>query len=275
METRKYGRTQRERSGPKAWNSPEALPRESGAPSLLSVTLAPAFIPGLATTVAPVLILADISAADLIEKIKQYVQDPKSLVTGPTKTGSREDAVKSWKEHCSGPEKSVDKDFAKRAAKYLVYYWDRVGTGEDVWGRFELMWSYDCCNIYDATVTWTQEKAQNPDECFSFALWTFEIPEAEPVELAPCKPCTPKCLKVRIDVYVVKTRKVNPVPGIKRKMGFNIEVCASCEHAVVNDLTDYTNSHGEDDGTKPNAKIERNKDYTWGLDHGSKIEISK
>jgi len=36
----------------------------------------------------------------IIDKIKGYLDDPSTLVTGPRTTGSRDDAVTNWKARC-------------------------------------------------------------------------------------------------------------------------------------------------------------------------------
>ncbi len=189
---------------------------------------------------------------DMLDRLKGYLKDPSTLVTGPRSTGSRQDAINRWKQSCQEEGETVEENFPKNTGELEWYVWDHIIDGE-ITTYVKLTWSYDQCNIYDADATLTVQRNDEPEDYGVIMLESYSIPETDPVEQRRCQPCTPKCLKVVLSVIIYASRI--GVPGISKQINIEVLLCPS-DNSTPNftDNTDYEQSQGDAGGPRgPNS----------------------
>jgi hypothetical protein len=170
---------------------------------------------------APVFLNAgDASVDELIELLKKFLKNPAEVVTGPRSTGNRVATVKEVKERCGG-----DKSCDLKEAEMQFTFNEFVGV-DNLSVVVTITWKYDCCNVYEADASYTITNA--PAEDTSVIITEkYTIPETDPVELKPCTPCTPKCLRTQVSIFELVQERAQIFPSTKRKVDVDVTLCPS------------------------------------------------
>lgn len=203
------------------------------------------------------------SIGDILAKLEEILKDPSKLITGSNSTGTREATVKSWKEHCETGTNTLEKNCPLKKGKLTFDIWDMVTT-DDIHAFVTLTWSYDCCNIYDAVAKLDVTRNDTPKDFGVVLLRSFSVPERDPVTIGVCNPCTPKCLRVQLTI-IVYAAGIGSVPGIRRQMSLDIELCPGTGGPNAKDNTDYKRNRGDGNGATPDKEQTPYANGTWGV----------
>jgi hypothetical protein len=230
----------------------------------------PPIVPGL--MFAPTGILPAVSLEEILRELQRYLNDPSQLITGPKSTGKRDETTKSWKEHCEGDGRTLATHCPLKSAEWKCNFWDRIGaTSGNLQGTLTVSWQYDCCNVYNASAKYTVDINDSPKDVGVFVKEDYSMPEVDPVDLAPCKPCTPKCLRVQLAI-VLYAIPLGGIPGQRRQMSLDLRICPGIGGPAFTDKTAYGENRGNDDGSVANPKKGEtvpdpatNANNTWGV----------
>ncbi len=201
---------------------------------------------------------------ELLERVKRLIQNPKELVTGPQSTGNRGDTTKRWREHCESEGRTLETHCPLKRARMTFDVWAWSQWTCDISALLTITWSYDCCNVYDADATLTIQR-NDCSQAGAFLIEHFSIPETDPVDPRPCRPCTPKCLRARLSIIFYDAAMAN-LPGIHKKIDLDLLLCPSSDGTpkVDESATDYTQLRGDGDGATP-GKEQQPGTETWGI----------
>ncbi len=174
----------------------------------------------------------------ILEQIKTYLNKPGELITGPRSTGSREDTVKRVKERC---EEELIKRCPLKEAEVQYKVFNKEGNNMEA--TVTITWQYDCCNIYNADACFEINDQPADDETLVM-VEQYSIPEVDPIDLKPCKPCQPKCLKTQISM-VHLDGDVGTVPSTKAKYNLEVNLCPSDDKPTIVDYTKQAKTNAE------------------------------
>jgi len=187
----------------------------------------------------------------ILEQIRKYLENPSEIVTGPRSTGKRADVVTRVKERCE--EKLSTRCPLKEAeVQYKIFN----SEGNNVEATVTITWKYDCCNIYEADASFEINDQPADDESL-IMIEQYSIPEADPIELKPCQPCQPKCLKVQVTMLHLDS-DVGTFPSSKAMYNIEVNLCPSKDKALMFDYTKQAKK-GANFGVKRKGKPKERK----------------
>jgi hypothetical protein len=181
---------------------------------------------------------------EVLRRLRDLLGDPSQLVTGVRSSGSRNDAIRRWKESCrKSLDEDPEKEFPLKKGSLEWYVWDHDIDAEMTL-HLILTWSSDACYVYDVDFNTKILRNDEPKNFGWVMTESYTLPEAVETERYVCHPCTKKCVRAQATVYIYPTS--------------------------ATDNTDYAHNQGDEAGYReklqpPVAPFDDDPDATWGV----------
>jgi hypothetical protein len=203
---------------------------------------------------------------ELIQRLQDYLRDPKQLVTGRNSSGDRTDFERRWRQSC---RRTLDEQPpAVKTAKRDWYIWDHTLDGE-ITTHVALTWSYDLCHIYNADLALTVQRNDEPNDYGVVMVETYEEPPRAIDEQYLCHPMPPRCLRAQATLIFYSISTTTGLPqGVSHQIRIDVMLCPG-DAENFTDNTDYPQSQGDGNGPKspqkPPVAPNPTDPGTWGV----------